>query len=377
MVPVISFGPKVDDLCCKINGMEETPKKKHLESSPSRRDFLKGVLGAGVGVAGVIEGSQLALSGALSVGVGRESFKEYLRPYPTIEMPEDIGGKFVFIGAAHTTENIRANFDELIAAVRGSDLVLLETGDLPTAFYEDRKILDLDEDAFKKRIFDLTEKMLDWHDFIALAAARYEKPVIETDPNTGLFDGVRLREMDIVTGSAEYFAFLTAVAGMALSQSSDEHPTRREALLKFLTAPALAAYVGTKALSGNYLQSRMETLVLPEFLQQHPFGKEVVELSTKNYRDFSSVRGLYALAEVAPGYFKDKNMGAFYGAAHFPIMQILRLPKDLIEAKIGIYRKIDPSIKPRPARIREFDRNATDDSTGEKGAWREVAEVTY
>lgn len=357
--------------------MKEGPgKKRPDEPDISRRNFLRNMVGMGVGAAAISQAARLGLEAGVQTEKGRELYVEHLRQFPPLAMPDEIGGNLVFVGAAHTPENVRENFDELVAAVRASDIILLETGDLPPKYYEENNLINLSDEALKEKVMGASEKDFDFFDFITLLAVRERKQVVSTDPNTGVMGKTDLKEFDEMTSSTEFHTFIAALAGMTLSEFSN-NPTRREAILKIIAAPALATHVGAKLLSGNSLGRAVNSLVLPDALQQYPFGKEVLEISTYNYRDFSSVRGLYAIAEALPGYFKDKTVGAFYGAAHFPIMQILRLPKNVVEAKVDLYRKLDSTIKPKPAEIREFDRNVVDTWTKERGAWKTIAEVNY
>lgn len=366
--------------------MQENPRPD-LDAdkpNPDRRTFLRNTirLGAAAAIAPqILEGAVVSEL----VTTDRARLKNRFEVYPSVKMPEPIGGQFTFIGASHWLENAKQHFDEHVKAVRSCDGVLLEYPVLPASDYF-KDLIALDDATFKKRVLSGADELakaitgsseeLTWFKFISVLAAREGKPVIGTDPGSGFIDAQRLEQLDQKAVYAEYSTLIAAAAGV-LSSEFSKKPNRREVLLKFLAAPALLAHGAVKAIGSDPISKVAEMFYLPKEIQQMPFGKVVTEISTQNLRDFGSVAGLYSLANIAPQYFKDKKISGFYGGAHFPVMQILQLPKGLVDAKIAFYKKIDPTIITPRASINVYDPDAESPISEKPGGWKTIAEVRY
>ncbi len=342
-------------------------KLKNEKSQPSRRRIIEnGIKWAARAAAALVAGKTLL---NIKDRQGSESPEDkespkFFKEYSSLQIPNSPNTTLKFIGVEHYPPQASHSFEEISNSIKNSDIVLIE-------YFSNENSSDLDPEYLKLFSLKLPQgkkEIMTWlakqgpHDAreyfncLKLLAFLHNKKVICSDPDNFSMGKKGNRYWD------ERFATLFETTS-AISSA-----TAIPVTISAVTAETIRAMGGDKAvdtavevdtftalsstisllmlLPRDNLEGRLRYAdIVPEKLQQTTFGKTLVELSFANFREFIVARNLLLEIRKNPDKFKDRKVLSFYGAVHFPLMQILNLPLEIIEYKLKYYFEKIPELK--------------------------------
>ena len=325
----------------------------------SRRDLFKRAAQGAAAFVALKAGTKVA---AFTEVVSGRKLPE-LTQHESQEIVDIPGTELQFNSNTHVLDSIQHNFDAYVNAIRESDYVWLEGAEILNS--EDRQLIRMNSEDFKAEVMRRDESSFHWARCMTVLAFRLGKPILVTDPTQTVNDfvlGIKfepLQDKLLLLKLAQQLSLVGTIAmGTATSLSNDDPTMQKKAALA--TGGYALAHETLDAVTESVFHKVFEILHVPKSWHGTSLGKVVAEISFNNYRDFSSLAGLYAINGENALDLKNKKIAGFYGGLHFPIMQIAKLGEDVVRRKLELYKALVKDSLPGRARIFEYDANLGD-----------------